>query len=81
MWAMRLNIVDWGYFKIQTLQAILKSQNQHQAEFSCIFWKSNICTNQLDVQEANVSVSQLHRIKDHIVGCWFAYGRTCAFDL
>ena len=37
MWAMRLNIVDWGYFKIQTLQEILKTQNQHQAEFFCIF--------------------------------------------
>ena len=31
MWEMRLNIVDWGYFKIQTLQEILKTQNQHQA--------------------------------------------------
>ena len=36
--------------------------------------KSNICTHQLDVHEANVSVSQLHRILDHIVGCWFATG-------
>ena len=44
------------------------------------FWKSNIYTVQLDVQEANVSVSQLHRIRDHIVGCWFAYRRfTCAW--
>ena len=34
----------------------------------CIFWNSNICTDQLDVQEANVSVSQLHRIRDRIVG-------------
>ncbi len=33
MWAMRLNIVDWGYFKIQTLHWILKTQNPHQAEF------------------------------------------------
>ena len=36
MWAMRLNIVDWSYFKSQTLQEILKTQNQHQAEF-CAF--------------------------------------------
>ena len=34
---MRLNIVDWGYFKILTLQEILKTRNQHQAEF-CAFW-------------------------------------------
>ena len=43
------------------------------------FWESYICTEQLDVQEANDSVYQLHRIRDHIVGCWFAYGWfTCA---
>ena len=36
MWAMRRNIVDWGYFKIQTLPEILKTQIQHQAEF-CAF--------------------------------------------
>ena len=36
------------------------------------FWKSNICTDQLDLQEANVSVAQLHWIRNHIVGCWFA---------
>ena len=29
MWVMRLNIVDWSNFKIETLQEILKSQNQH----------------------------------------------------
>ena len=45
----------------------------------CIFWKSNICTDQLDEQKANVSISQLHRIRGHIVGCWFANGWfTCA---
>ena len=38
-----------------------------------IFGKSNICTDQLDVQEANGSISQLHRIRDHFAGCWFAY--------
>ena len=32
MGAMRLNIVDWDHFKIQTLQEILKTQNQHQAD-------------------------------------------------
>ena len=36
MWVMRLNIVDWGYFKIQTLQEILKTENQHQVEH-CVF--------------------------------------------
>ena len=36
MWEIRLNSVDWCSFKIQTLQVILKTQNQHQAEF-CAF--------------------------------------------
>ena len=31
------------------------------------------------VQEANVSIPQLNRIRNHIAGCWFAYGWfTCA---
>ena len=28
-------------------------------------WKSNICSHRLDVQEANVSVSQFHRIGNY----------------
>ena len=36
MWRMRLNIIYWVYFKIQILQEILKTQNQHRAEF-CAF--------------------------------------------
>ena len=38
------------------------------------FWKSYICSFKLDVQETNGRVSQLNKIRDHIVGCWFAYG-------
>ena len=37
MWEMRLNIFYWSYLKIQTLQRFLKTQNQLQAEFLCIF--------------------------------------------
>ena len=43
-------------------------------------WKSNFCTNQLDVQKANLSVSQLYGTWSNFVGCWFADGRsTCAW--
>ena len=45
------------------------------------FWKSNICTDQLGVQEANVSISQLHRISDHIVGCGLRMDGLLALDL
>ena len=45
----------------------------------CAFWKSNICADQFDVQEADVGISQLHRIRNHLAGYWFAYGWfTCA---
>ena len=59
MWVMRLNIVDWGYFKIQTLQEILKTPNQHQAEF-CAFLGSRkfvpiswICKKQTSVSHSS----------------------------
>ena len=38
-------------------------------------WKSNICSHELDVQEAEVSVSQFHRIGNCFVGCWLANAR------
>ena len=36
--------------------------------------ESNICPHQLDVQEANVSIPQFCRIRNHFVGCWTANG-------
>ena len=41
-----------GYFKIQILQEILKTQNQHRAEFCAFSEAPNICTHQLDVRKA-----------------------------
>ena len=38
------------------------------------FWKSCICTNQLDEQEANICLSQFHRIGCCLIGCWTATG-------
>ena len=67
MWAMRLNIVDWGYCKIQTLQGDLEDSDSTSGLVLCIFGSRTFCTDQLDAQGANVSVSQLHRIRYHIV--------------
>ena len=39
-------------------------------------WKPNFCPSQLDVQEANVSIPQFHRIWNYFVGCWIANGWT-----
>ena len=33
------------------------------------FWKSYICSNQLDVQETNFSFAQFNRIRNHFLGC------------
>ena len=38
------------------------------------FRKSHVCTDQLDVQEANFSFMQLYWTRDNIVWCWFAFG-------
>ena len=47
-----------------------------------LFRKQNICTNLLDVQEANLSVSQFHGIWFFFAGCWFVEGRsTFALDV
>ena len=34
----------------------------------------NICSCKLDVSETNVSIPQIYRIRNHIVGCWTANG-------
>ena len=39
------------------------------------FWKSYMCSNQLDVQEANLSFTQFNRIRDHLFGCRIEDGR------
>ena len=40
----------------------------------CIFGKSNICTNKLDVQETDFSFTQLNRSRDNISWCRFTHG-------
>ena len=40
----------------------------------CIFWKQNICPSQLDVQETNFCLAQLHRVWDRFSRCWITYG-------
>ena len=75
---MRPNIVDGVIPRFRLDRRFWRLKINIMAEF-CATLEVDICTDHLDVQEANVSVSQLCRIRDHIVGCWFAYGQlTCA---
>ena len=62
------------YYKIQILQEILKTQNQNQAEFSAFCPTRTFVPISWMCKKQKVSISQLHRIKDHIIGCWFAHG-------
>ena len=46
------------------------------------FWKSNICTGELDVQETDFSFTFFFRIRSYFVGCWTSNGRvTCSCSL
>ena len=38
------------------------------------FWKSNICTNKLDVQETDFGLTQLNRSRVYISWCRFTHG-------
>ena len=72
MWVIQLNIADWVCSKTQILLETWKIQNQLQVQ-SWVFRKLNICSSQLDVQEANISVSQFHRVRDKchwMLGLW-----------
>ena len=52
---------DWDCFKTLISREILKIQNLLQGNI-VHFWKSYICSNKLDVQETDISFSQLNRI-------------------
>ena len=41
---------------------ILRTQNSTSGETLCVFWKSYICSNELDVQETKCCFSQFNRI-------------------
>ena len=60
MWVILQNKVDWDCVKTPILQEILRTQNllrvEHCAFLEVIrFWKSYVCSNQLDVQETSLS--------------------------
>ena len=76
MWAMRLNIVDWGYFKIQTLQVILKIQNQHQAEFRAFFGSHTfVPISWMCKKQTSVSHSSTESYRWMLVCVWTVYLR------
>ena len=59
MWVILPNNADWDCFKTPILQEILRTENPFRVEHCAFFWKSYICSNKLDVQEANLSFTQM----------------------
>ena len=73
MWEILLSNADWDCFRTLTLREILKIQNP-LLENIMRFRKPYICSNKLDVQEANCCLSQFNRIWNHLVGHWTEIG-------
>ena len=71
MCVIQFNTADWVCSKTPILLVTLIIQHQPQGE-SLYHRKSNICSLVLDVQEANVHVSQFYIIRKYLTGCWFA---------
>ena len=73
MWVTLQNNADWDCFKTPILREILGIQNPLLVNI-VHFWKSYICSNQLDVQETNCRFAQLNRIRNHFFGCRIEVG-------
>ena len=60
MWVILQNNAGWC-FKTPILRDILRTQNLLPGGTLCVFWKSYICSNKLDVQEAILNFTQFNR--------------------
>ena len=70
-----------GLFEDSDFAGDLEDSKSATGGLLCIFGSRTFVAISWDVQEANVSITQLYRIRDHIVGCWVACGRLLALDL
>ena len=64
-----------GLFQDSDFAGDLEDSKSTSGRILVYLRKSNNCSNQLVVQEANVSVSQFHRIGSYFSGCWSSHGR------
>ena len=81
MWVILQSNADWDCLKTPILPEILRIQKSTSGGTSCVFWKSFICSNQLDVQETNLSFTQFNRIRNHLFGRWIEIIRALFFKL
>ena len=58
-----------GLFQDSDFAGDLEDSKSTSGGTLCVFWKSYICSNKLDVQETNFSFTQFNRIRNHLFGC------------
>ena len=64
------HIVDRDYSKTPTLLDVLKILNKPRENLMYLR-TSNVCSNKLDVQKANISASQVNWNWSYFFGCWW----------
>ena len=74
MWETLPNNADWD-FQDSDFAGDLEDSNSTSGGSLCVFGKSYVCSNQLDVQETNFSFAQFNRIGNHILGRTIEVGR------
>ena len=80
IWINQLNICRLGAFQDSKFFGDLEDSKSTSGGIFMYLRKSNICSDKLDVQEANNSVSQFYRIGECFTGCLRMDG-VLAFDL
>ena len=64
-----------GLFQDSDFARDLEDSKSTSGGTLCVFWKSYIGSNKLDVQETNFSFAQFNRIRNHFFGCRIEVGR------
>ena len=64
-----------GLFQDSDFAGDLEDSKSTSGGTLCVFGKSYVCSNQLDVYETNCSYAQFNRIRNHLLGRWIEIGR------
>ena len=75
MWTNLLVRSQNGLFQDSDFAGDLEDSRSTSGGVLCIFRKSHVCANQLDVQETDFSFTQFYRSWNHFSRCRFTHGR------
>ena len=73
MWEILHDSAGWDCFRTQTLPRSWRFKIDFRGNFVHI-WKSHVCANKVDVQEANVSYTQFNGIWNYFSWCRSTHG-------